>query len=283
MDNFQLTQFVMLLRREIWEHKGLFIGAPLVQGLIFLVAALWAFRLPGQEVLTGLLEQLGSLTDGLSASQLAPMLMPIAVPFIIVFYICAVVYMINCLYQDRRDSSIMFWQSMPVSNLKTVLSKIFVVCAIAPLFVVAVLFVLQLLATISIVFMNASYGVDSISFARMLGAAIYSLLLVYLSMLLAGLWLFPTLGWILLFSAFARALPFLWAMGTYILILFLEDFVFGTQFLTNWLESRSGFVEYIVFSPGDFFVKLFSYEMLLGVVFGAVLITGAVYMRRFVD
>jgi ABC-2 type transport system permease protein len=283
MGNFELSQFMMLLKREYWEHRGLFVIAPLVVALILLVASFWASRFAGPEMVTEVLRQFGTLTSGLTATQLGPLMMPLAVPFISVLYVCVLVYLVNCLYQDRRDASILFWQSMPVSNLKTVMSKIVMVCAVAPLIMIAVIFGLLVITALAIVINSTRMGVETIGFGQMLGGSIYGLLLVYMSTLLAGLWLFSTLGWLLLFSAFARALPFLSAIAVFILLLFLEDFIFGTQYLTTWLDSRAVFTEYIVFAPGDFFAKLFSYDMLAGIVAGAVLVTGAVYMRRFAD
>ena len=201
----------------------------------------------------------------------------------IVLYLCTLIYLINALYQDRKDSSILFWQSMPVSNLSTVLSKIVTVCFIAPLFVVAAIAVLLVVVIILLLVLSASYGVEVMAFSQMVIAALYCLLLVYLTAILAAIWLFPTAGWFLLFSAFSRNLPFLWAIGTFILLLFLEDIIFGTQFLGNWLDSRTNNYNYIVIEAGDFVQRLFTYDMLFGVALGSLLITGAVYMRRFAD
>lgn len=64
---------------------------------------------------------------------------------------------------------------------------------------------------------------------------------------------------------------------------FLEDFLFGTQFLANWVESRANPNQYLIMSFGDVFDRIFNYDMLFGIVVGAILIAGAVLMRRFID
>jgi len=126
--------------------------------------------------------------------------------------------------------------------------------------------------------------VDVAGIGWMFLAAITSLVLVYCSALSATLWLFPTVGWILLFSAFAKKTPLLWAIGVFILVGFLEGFIFGTQYLGNWVESRAvNMNQYLIMSFDDIFARLFNYDMLFGIFMGSILMAGAVMMRRFTD
>lgn len=282
MNRLSANAFLFLLRRELWESRKLFIASPAVLAALLVVASVVAFVQLPEEVLVDAAGQVAGLVEGVPVSQLALLLMPVAIPFMLVLYVCALVYLLGALYQDRKDGSILFWQSMPVSNLATVMSKVVTVCLVAPLFVVAsvtALFLTLLLATV-IVGASADAG---IAVGGLLLASLYSLLLVYLTALLAALWLFPMIGWILLFSAFARNLPFLWAAGAFVLLILLESLIFGSQFLANWVESRSGNYDYVIFSAGDFFRRLFSYDMLSGILLGSLLVSGAVFMRRFTD
>jgi ABC-2 type transport system permease protein len=172
---------------------------------------------------------------------------------------------------------------MPVSNLQTVLSKVVTICAIAPAFYVAVLFVLYLLAVAMLTALGLTYNVQVAGLSYMFMASVLSLLLIYLSAITTALWLLPSIGWLLLFSAFARKTPILWAVGVFILLGFLEDFVFGSQYLANWVESRSNPQQYMFFEFTDVVKRLISYDMLFGVVVGSILIAGAISMRRFID
>lgn len=283
MNSHKIRAFPTLLKREMWESKNLFIASPAVLTVLIIVAFFWTLLQVPEDIIVETLGQLKALTDGVDITTLAPVLMPIAIPYIIVLSFCTLIYLINALYQDRKDSSILFWQSMPVSNFHTVLSKVITVCFVAPLFVVAAISVLFLMLILIVSVLGASHQVVPMGMGQLILASIYSLLLVYMTAVLASLWLLPTVGWLLLFSAFAKNLPFLWAMGAFILLLFVEDFIFGTQFLGNWLESRTTNYNYIIFDVSDFFKRLFSYDMLFGLVLGAVLIAGAVFMRRFAD
>jgi ABC-2 type transport system permease protein len=267
----------------MWESNKLFVASPMVLSGLLLVVLLWVVVQVPAEVKAEGISSLAALLDGASPFAVMIPFMPLAIPFVVVLYLCSLIYLVNALYHDRKDGSILFWQSMPVSNLETVLSKIVTVSFVAPLITAAASGVLILFVVLALSVLGASYDVESIGFWTLLTAGLYSVLLIYLTAVLAALWLFPTTGWILLFSAYARSLPFLWALGGFILLLFLEDFIFGSQFLGNWLQSRAGGQNYIIFSVADFFQRLFSYDLLIGVLLGSLLVTGAVYMRRFAD
>lgn len=283
MTNVMIRQFQTLLKREMWECNRLFVASPAVLTGLLLIAGLWLVLQLPVEMKTASLQQLGSYLQGVSPFQVLPVFMVTAIPFVIVLYICSLIYLVNALYHDRRDSSVLFWQSMPVSNLATVLSKVVTVSVVAPLFTALASGVLILFAVVTIAVLGASYEVAVADFFTLLSAGLYSILLVYLTSVLGALWLFPTIGWILLFSAYVRSLPFLWTIGAFVLLLFLEDFIFGTQFLGSWVQSRTSNYNYIIFSVSDFFQRLFTYDMLLGIALGSLLIAGAVNMRRFTD
>ncbi len=283
MLNSKVRQFYALLKREVIEHTSMFVIAPLVEAGIFLLAVIWVLHLLDSEDEAIFIEYIAVLFNGLSATEMAPLFMIVAVPFVTVLAICAVVYLLGTLYQDRKDSSVLFWHSLPVSNLQTVLSKIVTIVVVAPAFYMAILFALYLVLVVWLSILGASYGVDVAGLGYLFMAAAVSLLLVYLSAVVAGLWLLPTLGWLMLFSSYANRVPAMWAVGVFFALLILEDFVFGSQFLANWIESRFNPSQYIIFSFSEVADRLFSYDMLFGVLVGCILLTGAVMMRRYTD
>ena len=278
-----MMSFAALLRREVLENRTLFIWAPAFGALILFVFAAWLIsRAPENELSMGI-EYLSVAFEGLSPLEMAPILMIPAVPFMVILYFCALIYLLGALYQDRKDLSVLFWQSMPVSNAATVFSKVVTIAVVAPLFTVAVLLVLYVLGVVALTLVGLGYQVQVAGLGYLLLAALVSLALVYLSAIITTLWLLPTVGWLLLFSAFARRTPLLWAAGVFILIGFLEDFLFGSQYLANWVESRANPGQYIIYSFSDVAARLFSYDMLFGIMVGCILLLGAVFMRRFID
>ena len=284
MDKFAILRFYGLLKREVLENRNLFIGAPAVVAFLILVAATWVATQIDQNQLADGLRYVSVLFDGLSPFDMAPFFMLLGIPFYLTLYICSVIYLINTLYQDRKEMSILFWQSMPVSNFQTVLSKIVAIVVVAPIFYVLIIFSMYLIAMIWLTILGISNDVDLVGIGWMFLAAIASLVLIYISAIVASLWLLPSMGWLLLFSAFAKKAPLLWAGGVFILVGFLEDFIFGTQFLANWVASRTSDPnQYLIFEFQSVFERVFNYDTLFGLVVGAILIAGAVFMRRFTD
>ena len=285
MDKFALLKFYALLKREVLEHRNIFIGAPVVVALLLLVAAIWvATQLVDQSQLAEGLRFVSVLFDRLSPFDMAPFIMLLAIPFYLTLYVCSVIYLINTLYQDRKEMSVLFWQSMPVSNLQTVLSKIVAIVFVAPIFYVLIIFAMYLVAMVWLTILGLSNDVDLVGIGHLFLAAIASLVLIYISAIVTALWLLPSVGWLLLFSAFAKKTPLLWAAGVFILVGFLEDFIFGTQFLANWVASRTSDPnQYLIFEFQSVFERVFNYDTLFGIVVGSILIAGAVFMRRFTD
>ena len=283
MNRFHLLQFHALLQREILEHRNMFIMAPAILAGLILLFSVWAMTRMGQDTVSISIEYMALLFDGLSPLEMAPIFMIPAIPFIGIFYFCAIIYLMNSLYQDRQELSILFWQSMPVSNLNTVLSKLVTIGMVAPLFYIATMFALYVIALFWLAILGWSYDIEVAGLGYMFLAAVASLIFVYLSIVTTALWLLPTIGWVVLFSAFAKRTPILWAIGVFILVGFLEEFIFGTQFLGNFVQSRSTPTQYLILDFQDVVERLINYDMLFGIMVGSILLAGAVYMRRFID
>lgn len=226
-------KFRLLLRREFWEHKGGFLWAPLVAGGIFLLLSIMGFgigemaarratgnfQLDGREgvQINGI--DLGALTSDMDASQLAELgrgvdvslVMASSWPFIVLAFVLFF-YCIGALYDDRKDRSVLFWKSLPISDRETVLSK-----AVSALVVAPLVATLAALATM-LGFLVVASGVVLVH-----GGNPYALLwgpgspMALTGEFLANvpvyaIWALPTVGWLLLCSAWSKSKPFLWAI-----------------------------------------------------------------------
>lgn len=283
MNQFRIYQFFALLKKEFWENRNLMIGAPAVLAIvIFVINFLVASQL-NDDQLSMVVSYVGEWFDGQNPFYTAPVVTLLALPFVVVFFFCNVIYLLNALYHDRKDMSILFWQSMPISNLQTVVSKIVTVIVVSPLFTVAAMAVLYGLSICYLTVVGYSLDSQATGFAYMFAALAVNLGMIYFFLATTVLWLLPLVGWLLLFSAFARRAPMLWAIGVYFLLGFLEGFVFNSQFLSNWAQTRFDPDNFIIVDFSGIFDRLLSYDMFIGWVVGALLITGSVYMRRFAD
>ncbi len=225
--------FKMLLKREYWEHKGGFLWAPLIAGAISLLLTLMAFivaevaarraisngglKIDGEVMVNGL--DLGALTRKLDADQMQQLaqgidlsiLMAALWPFVVLSFV-VFFYCIGSLYDDRKDRSVLFWKSLPISDTQTVLSKVVSATLVAPVLAVA-----MALATMAgfMLLLSAMVMVHGGSPVELLWGPANPMDLAA-SLLAAvpvfALWSLPTVGWLMLCSAWARTKPFLWAL-----------------------------------------------------------------------
>ena len=237
-----MNKLALLLKREYWEHRGGFLWAPVWTCVTIL--AVTAFGILTAEVVGRRNSvhfgfSLDKLRTSLDANDMIQagnaldmvQLMFGAVTCLVLFFVLFF-YLLGALYDDRRDRSVLFWKSLPVSDRSTVLSKALAAMLLAPLisFAIATLAYLAFLLVVTI--WTALHGVNvlpAIASAHPFGMFWRLLLTVPVD----ALWALPTVGWLLFWSAFARSKPFLWAVLLPLLAVFL-NFWFGALGLPNF-------------------------------------------------
>jgi ABC-2 type transport system permease protein len=224
--------FYWSVRREFWENRLIYI-APLAAAVIFLISfvintmilrhrmdGVWLFHEVGQH---GPL----ALPYGLCAA----LIMGIAL-------VVGIFYSLDALYGERRDRSILFWKSMPVSDLTTVLSKLSIPLVIIPVLSYAITVVTQfiMLVLASAVLLGSGANIGAMwtqeSFFRVSLDLFYHMLTVH------GLWYAPLYGWLLLVSAAAPRAPFVWAVLPPFVIWGVEKVAFNTTYFLSLLKVR---------------------------------------------
>ena len=201
--------------------------------------------------------------------------------FVMVFLLVCANYLLAALYTDRRDRSILFWKSMPVSDGQEVLAKYAVAMLAAPLLFIAASMLAQLVCMLLGMLLLWRMEIDPFVglidkldffglFAGQLG-----------NWLLMTLWLAPTYAWILLASAAARRSPFMWALAPVLILLFLEKILFGTARLATLLSRHIPHLG----SAGDAgFYWQGSADLLPllgGLLFAACALWAATFLRRY--
>jgi ABC-2 type transport system permease protein len=247
-----------MLKREYWENRGGFLYAPLIAGAISLVMSLVGilfgllamhraaksgnFVIDDENVnVNGLdlalltqkldAEALHNLANGLDLTLILSSLWPFIVLAFVVFFYC-----LGALYDDRRDRSILFWKSLPLSDTQTVLSKAVSALLVAPVIAVfaSILTMFGFLLIISVVVLAHGGNPMTLIWGPASPLSIVAGHLSWIPVYL--LWALPSVGWLLLCSAWAKTKPFLWA----VMLPLFAGIIVSTTHLMGAFGSTSG-------------------------------------------
>jgi ABC-2 type transport system permease protein len=221
-----LDTILTLARRELWEHRSLWIAPLVVEGLLAL-CLLFGHADFGEGGAHGL------LTPRQRVALFTIVQWVLAQPLFLVTSICVGFYLLDCLYAERKDRSILFWKSLPVSDGLTVASKFLVAAVIVPLGVLALALVSDLVFS-AILAMRVP-GVLSWDTLEWLRTA----LVLLLTVLLGALWYAPIAAALLLLSAWARRSPILWASLIPVVAPIVERVGLGTHYLWDFERYRA--------------------------------------------
>ncbi len=212
-----------LLKREFWENKGGFFWAPLIGGGVFLAinimimlaataAADRAHLHIGAIKIGELMKHadpaaMEAIGTGVDISMVTTAGMIMMITAVVVFF-----YSLGTLFDERRDRSILFWKSLPVSDRETVVSKVLSAAVVAPVIGFAAGLATALLQHLLIGVFMLFHGQNV--FGLLFGSAHpIRITAVLLSMLpIYALWALPTIGWLMLVSVWAKSKPFLWGV-----------------------------------------------------------------------
>ena len=321
-----------LLRREFWEHKGGFVWAPVIAALIMvvLVGGVLGYgvasgkmgsdnisiQVDGEEVHnTSVTKVLTAEKRAEVANVAANNYIAVGAPIFAVLPVVAFFYCLAALYDDRRDRSILFWKSLPISDTDTVLSKLVTVLVVAPLITIgvatAVALAIWFLGALAASHLGISLFGPVLSNVNFYLAPFYlvAMLPVYI------LWALPTAGWLLLVSSWAKSKVFLWAVGVPLMAAvllkwldYLLGMTGGVTINADWIINNVLEAILLGLVPGTWFMEagsalpqpgangvpllpMLTYswstlakpELWAGVVAGVAMIVGAIRLRRWRD
>ena len=223
--------FYWSVSRELWENRSIYI-APLI------VAAVQVFGFAISII--GLAERRRALLLLDPAKQRAGIEMPYdiaAMMMIFTVFIVGVFYCLDALHGERRDRSILFWKSLPVSDLTTVLSKAIIPLAVLPVVAFALTVCVQLIMLLMTSANLVMHGMSPATTWAHFPVFQNWLVLLY-GLVVLALWHAPIYGWMLLVSGWARRATFLWAVLPLIVIQIFEKITFGTSYFGSFVGHR---------------------------------------------
>lgn len=229
-----VRRFFWSLRRELWENRSIYL-APLAVAAVFLVGFFISLvRLPDR---VRAAQSLSLMQQRASIEQpyLIAALMLMAAELLV-----AVVYCLDAFYGERRDRSILFWKSLPVSDLTTVISKASIPILVIPLVAFAATVATQWVMLLASSAVLAGSGMSPATLWEHVPFLETSLINFGHLVVYHGIWYAPFYGWLLMVSAWANRAPFLWALLPPIAIGFVERIAFNSSHFATLVRYRFG-------------------------------------------
>jgi ABC-2 type transport system permease protein len=221
------------VRRELWENRSIYL-APLAVGAVVLLGSVISLVDVPRSV-----RGVAAMDPAMQSAMLAHSYAHIAMLLLATGILVGVFYSLDALHGERRDRSILFWKSLPVSDLTTVLSKAVIPLVILPLIVFVITVALQFIMLVmsSAVLLASGVGVTTL-WARL--PLIQMQLVLLYGLIVIALWHAPIYAWLLLVSGWARRATFLWAVLPPLAIGVFEWIAFRTSHFASFMHYRVG-------------------------------------------
>ncbi len=302
-----ITNQLALVRRELWEHRSIYV-TPAVVGLVMILTLLTAFVFASgyQEIVDiGIVGAQNLAGEAERRAALLALMIGNTVPFIFAGAILSIFYSLDSLYAERKNKSILFWRSLPITDAETVISKLLTTVLVIPLIAFAVIVIVHLIIlAITSIFVSIEGGSSVLLVWK--SAPLFDVWAgMLIIMILLPIWFSPFAGWFLFVSAWTKRSPLLMAFLPLIMVPTLEYWVLRTHLIWDAIQSRFEQLPFFIgIDPEQFFdderfvastdaVSLLAYidigsflaspQMWAGVVVCGLFTTAAIYVRRYRD
>jgi ABC-2 type transport system permease protein len=274
------------VRRELWEHRWIYV-APLSVAVVllfgFLISTTW---LPAR------MSRLAGLDPARQIAGVAKPFSIVASLLILSGFLGAAFYCLEALHGERRDRSLLFWKSLPVSDRTAVLAKLAVPLVVVPVVAIVVTLALQLVMLIASTLVLVATGSGAGLLWSRLPFVQMPLVMVY-GVGVHALWFAPLYAWILFVSAWARRMPLAWVALPPIALAMAGKLVVGWSLVGRLLRwrlmgamsrafdtSATNGEPVLTLSQITPFRFLLSPGLWGGLLFAALCIAGAIHFRR---
>lgn len=306
-----MNKLPILIRRECWENRNTFFVLPIITTGFFLLMMLFVFtastsdlidmaveldhdeehqmiedRMYTDDVVAYILHSLDSMGELRREDRLNSALQMMSVPLVVILWFVIFIYLLDSLYRDRKDRSILFWKSLPVSDTLTILSKLLTGLLVVPLIYLAGVAVLQLFGLIMLTL--GTLGTEISAWEVLWAPAdVFANWFRYIAaVVFYSVWALPFFGWLLAVSAFAKSVPLVWALGVPLAVSITERIFTGQTSLSDWISNHTIPVRFLSSEHFSFSAipdQVFSLQMLSAIVVGGALVSLAIFLRGRAD
>ena len=215
------------IRRELWENRSLTIAPLIVAAMVLFGSFVGTFGLPERIRAAEAAKQ----NVGITPYSMAP------APIMFASLIIAFFYCVDALYGERRDRSILFWKSLPVSDATTVLAKVLVPLVVLPAFAIVLSVIVQAILMVLGTPIFLAHGMSPTLLWREYDFVQGRVIMIY-GLGATVLWYTPLYAWLLLISAWARRAPMMWVIVPPMAVAALERMALGTTHFGNFIKYR---------------------------------------------
>jgi ABC-2 type transport system permease protein len=272
----KLRPFYWCVRRELWENPFIFIAPIAVAVLVVGAYLVGVAHMPQIMIMSGN----PRMADGHPPAGLPFSIGAISV--VVTGMLAGAFYALGALYNERRDRSILFWKSLPLSDRTVVLAKASIPLAVLPVvtFVVTLVMHLAMLGLGALFALGQSGGEPAFwtqwPFFRMTAVLLYGFAAM-------ALWYAPLYGWLFMVSAWAKRAPFLWAVLPPLAVGVAEKVAFNSSVLCSLIVNRIAGGFDAAFSSGQLapMQLLTAPGLWIGLLVAAAFFAAAIRLRRF--
>lgn len=207
-----------LIRREYWEYKTLYLWVPLVLSLC--IASIFSYL----AIETFFVSKHSTYDVAAMKSIMVEFYANFAWPLLWTISFVGLYHLMSSLHDDRQDRSVLFWKSLPVSDLQTVVAKISFPLVFGPLLVLVLSVLTYFVFCLLISAIAGVKGLNLFS-VLLLDTKMWKMPLKAMSLLPIYIaWALPTVGWLLMVSAWSKSRVFPWAFGVPFLAMLILTF-----------------------------------------------------------
>ncbi len=302
-----IGHYIALIRRELWEHRAIWvtpaaIGIVVSLGVMAMLVLASGFAKELDMAIFGAQNLAG---DNERRVVMTTFFLGTSWIFLIALAFLTIFYCLDSLYAERKDKSILFWRSLPVTDAETVISKLLTAVVVLPLVMSAGIFLTHLLNLIVTSIWVSSKGGSAGTLIWGSVPILDNWLAAFIVIISTGIWMSPFIGWFLLVSAWTRRMPLLVAFMPIIVIPLLEWIVFRTRFFASAVADRGdnlpifrdldverffeneewmhGINELSLLEHLDIGKFLSHHETWIGIIVCGLFVTAAIYVRRYRD
>lgn len=230
---------IALLQREVWEHRAIYV-TPFVIGLLVALGALTGSvtLVVNENVANVALLGVSSLGEAQRSAAITGLLAGFMPLFLLPMGILVTFYSLDAMYAERKDRSILFWRSLPVTDAETVVSKLITAMVLIPLVTVVIIALTQIV--VMVISSGWLMARDASPWHLIWKPA--PLLQLWLAttyiVLALSIWAAPFVGWYLFVSGYVKRSPLLLAFVPLVVLPMLEGMVFRTHYFWTAISTR---------------------------------------------